>query len=319
MQKVQDTINKFASLYQNKKILVAYSGGIDSHVLLHSLSMVVPASNLYAVHINYQQTPQDSEWAEFCRAYTTTNKINFIYHEVNIAKVSGNIEKVARDIRYDFFNSIMDENCVLVTGHHADDQAETILLRIMRGSGVDGLCGIPRVRSLGKGILVRPLLEVTKADIHSHAKAKSLNWVEDKSNSTDRYDRNYMRNNIIPALTKRWPHAVTSLNQVAQNCQRTTAQVQDKQVSYYQSCVHDNKIKVDELNVLELADQYSVIRMWFKNNGLMYPSKNVLNTIINNVANAGFERTKAGLTTTGFECVRKKDQNKKFILVLKKY
>ena len=121
------------------------------------------------------------------------------------------LERAARDARYAVFGSLTQANDLLLTGQHRDDQAETLLFRLMRGAGVRGLAGIPAQRSVGQGMLIRPLLDVSRSELEAYAQAHQLRWIEDPSNQDRQFSRNYLRHQVMPLLTERWPQAQASM------------------------------------------------------------------------------------------------------------
>jgi tRNA(Ile)-lysidine synthase len=195
---------------------VAFSGGLDSHVLLHFLKQEFSELNLKAIHVNHQLQPQATQWETHCKKVCRDLDIPLTITRVKINPRAGeSLEAVARQKRYAVFKKILRKNDVLFTAHHQDDQAETVLLQLFRGAGLRGVSAMPVVSSLDKGFLIRPLLSFNRYFLLDYAKNNQLNWIEDPSNQDTRFDRNYLRQLIFPALKKRWPEIAKTLTRFA--------------------------------------------------------------------------------------------------------
>ncbi len=192
---------------------IAFSGGLDSTVLLHLLvhlakSQSLPA--LSAIHIHHGLQAAADAWPQHCQAVCDALGVPLITERVKV-QPGASLERAARDARYAVFNALTEGNDVLLTGQHRDDQAETLLFRLVRGAGVRGLSGIPAQRPVGQGMLVRPLLEVSRAELKAYAHVHQLVWIEDPSNQDRHFSRNYLRHQVMPALTERWPQAQSNM------------------------------------------------------------------------------------------------------------
>ena len=187
---------------------VAFSGGLDSQVLLHALAAgreLLPAS-LSALHVNHNLQPDAPAWAEHCRAVCAGLGIPYQALSVQAHPEPGESpEAAARVARYRALTGAVPAGGVLLTAHHQDDQAETLLLQLVRGAGPKGLAAMPE-RTTVKGVtLLRPLLDVSRDTLHDYARRHDLTWVEDPSNTRTDYDRNFLRHDILPRLHARWP------------------------------------------------------------------------------------------------------------------
>lgn len=192
---------------------VAFSGGLDSTVLLHALwrwshSAAIPP--LRAVHVAHGLQNAANAWPAHCATLCQQLEVPFKLLEVQVA-AEASVEQAARTARYAALAAQLNAGEVLLTAQHLDDQAETLLLRLLRGAGVRGLAAMPQARALGAGQLVRPLLEVSRAELEAYAAQHSLSWVEDPSNQDQRYARNFLRHSLLPVLHKQWPHAAQQL------------------------------------------------------------------------------------------------------------
>ncbi|UST59986.1 tRNA lysidine(34) synthetase TilS [Pseudomonas moraviensis] len=196
---------------------VAFSGGLDSTVLLHLLATLAKTESLpalSAIHIHHGLQAAADAWPQHCQAICAALDVPLHVERVTV-KGGASLERAARDARYAAFNSLTQTNEVLLTGQHRDDQAETLLFRLLRGAGVRGLGGMPQQRPVGKGMLVRPLLDVSRAELERYAQTHQLRWIEDPSNQDRQFSRNYLRHQIMPVLTERWPQAQASMARTA--------------------------------------------------------------------------------------------------------
>jgi tRNA(Ile)-lysidine synthase len=188
--------------------IVGFSGGADSTALLHALNVIkdqlgVPIS---AVHVNHGLHADSDTWQKHCEAFCHQNRIKLTCLKIELNHQSGKgLEAEARHLRYRAISGLLMEGATLLTAHHADDQAETLLLNLMRGSGVDGLAAMPEFRPLGKGQLQRPLLEFQNDELTDYLRENNIEWIDDPSNQYLNHDRNFVRHEIIPLLERRWP------------------------------------------------------------------------------------------------------------------
>jgi tRNA(Ile)-lysidine synthase len=201
-----------------RRYLVGFSGGLDSTVLTHALRQAAGrAAPVVAVHVNHALQPDAGAWEEHCRRVAEELEVEFIARTVAVAVEQGSgLEAAAREARYTAISMLMRDGDVLLSAHHEDDQAETLLLNLMRGSGVAGLAGIGASQPFGPGLLIRPMLKVSRGDIERYAKEFELQWIEDPSNLDLRFDRNYLREEILPRLRQRWPAVTARLSHSAE-------------------------------------------------------------------------------------------------------
>jgi len=192
---------------------IAFSGGLDSTVLLHLLAHLAQSESLprlSAVHIHHGLQAAADAWPQHCQSICDALGVPLLIERVTV-QPGASLERAARDARYAVFSSLTQANNVLLTGQHRDDQAETLLFRMLRGAGVRGLSAMPRQRSMGQGTLIRPLLDVSRAELEAYAQAHQLVWIEDPSNQDRQFSRNYLRHQVMPLLTERWPQAQASM------------------------------------------------------------------------------------------------------------
>jgi len=198
---------------------VAFSGGLDSTVLLHLLADYArnhPAPPLRAVHVHHGLQAAADAWPAHCKTVCDALGIDLDVVHVQVAPGASR-EQAARDARYTAFEKQLVPGAVLFTGQHRDDQAETLLFRLLRGAGLRGLSAMPEARSLGQGRLVRPLLKVSRERLHAYAQGRGLLWVDDPSNTDTTFARNFLRAEVLPLLRGRWPQAEGNLARSAEH------------------------------------------------------------------------------------------------------
>lgn len=189
---------------------VAFSGGLDSTVLLHLLASLANIPPLRAVHVHHGLQTAADAWPEHCQSICDSLGVPLQVMRVQV-QPGASLERAARDARYQAFAEVLGAGEVMLTGQHRDDQAETLLFRLLRGAGVRGLAAMPARRPLAGGHLVRPLLDASRAELEVYAQEHQLKWIEDPSNADPRFSRNYLRHRVLPVLAERWPQALSSL------------------------------------------------------------------------------------------------------------
>ncbi|KRP60852.1 tRNA lysidine(34) synthetase TilS [Pseudomonas trivialis] len=198
---------------------IAFSGGLDSTVLLHllaSLAKTQTLPSLYAVHVHHGLQAAADAWPDHCQLICDSLQVPLRVMRVQV-QPGASLERAAREARYQAFSEVLGAGEVLLTGQHRDDQAETLLFRLLRGAGVRGLAAMPAHRPLARGYLVRPLLALSRVELEAYAAEHQLKWIEDPSNADPRFSRNYLRHGVLPTLTQRWPQAVASLARSAEH------------------------------------------------------------------------------------------------------
>ncbi len=203
---LRDTLQRLSEqrgLKDLPEFYLGLSGGLDSIVLLHAL--VAAGITPKVLHIHHKLSSLADQWAEFCERTCLEWNVPFSCERVAVESQGKGLEDAARQARYAAFENHMTPNAVLLTAHHQDDQAETILLRLMRGAGPKGLAGMSECRPLGQGELWRPLLNQTREALTAYAQQHQLQWVEDDSNQNQHFDRNFLRQQVMPLLAQRWP------------------------------------------------------------------------------------------------------------------
>ncbi|WP_271408906.1 tRNA lysidine(34) synthetase TilS [Pseudomonas sp. Q1-7] len=198
---------------------VAFSGGLDSTVLLHLLARLARREDLpplSALHIHHGLQAAAEAWPVHCQRVCDGLGVPLDIQRVMVDS-GPSLERAARDARYAAFRERLAAGEVLLAAQHRDDQAETLLFRLLRGAGVRGLAGMPASRPLGRGSLVRPLLQVCRVELEAYARAEGLDWVDDPSNTDTALARNFLRQDIVPLLQRRWPRLTDSLARSAEH------------------------------------------------------------------------------------------------------
>ncbi len=208
-----------------ERYLVAFSGGLDSCVLLHALAQNRPFKHakLQAVHINHGLQGDANDWQDFCAHFCHQRDIDFISKSVDGSPSSGDsLEAWARDQRYRILSDLLIPGDLLLTAHHLDDQAETVLQRLLRGAGVRGLSAMQHQRKFSEGTLMRPLLTIERSELQRFAEMEDVQWIEDPSNQDQSYDRNFLRHDILPRLQQRWHNGNRLLARSASHLEEST-------------------------------------------------------------------------------------------------
>lgn len=256
---------------------VGYSGGLDSHVLLHLLSRLKATYPLRiaAMYVNHGLSPHAAEWAEHCAGVCNQLSIPFKPHTIHIDSSSEeSLEALARESRYQVFAATLDVRDILLTAHHQDDQAETVLIQLLRGSGPKGLAAMPRVKSFARGLHARPLLNFTRVDLQRYAEQHQLRWIEDESNTNVKFVRNFLRHDVLPILKSRWPNVTDTLARVAENCaemQQVLDEVTNEDLKIVKGSV-DNTLSILALLQFSPVRQKHILRAWLSKLGFSLPS-----------------------------------------------
>lgn len=209
------------TLHPHRQLLVAFSGGLDSTVLLHQLVLLReqdPSLTLRAVHVHHGLSAHADDWVAHCRQICQQWQVPLVVHHVTLARGGLGVEAHARAARYQAFQDTLNAGEVLVTAQHQDDQCETLLLALKRGSGPTGLSAMAPSSAFAGSRLLRPLLNETRESLRQWALAHQLSWIEDESNQDDTYDRNFLRLRVIPVLRERWPHFSEAVARSASLC-----------------------------------------------------------------------------------------------------
>lgn len=267
------------------QILVGFSGGLDSTVLLKLLCDAVPIERLCAVHVNHGLSDNADQWQGHAEAFCGSLGVKLHCETVAVSAGSEGVEAAAREARYRVFERLLDKGQLLLLGHHADDQVETVLYRLLRGSGVKGLSGIPITRSIAKGQLIRPLLAWQKSALRTYADQHKLSWIEDESNGENTFDRNYLRNQVIPEIAARWPDHTQRIGHSARLSQETAellAALAEEDLQRLDPALERGgwSLSLVAFAALPVARQKNILRQWPGVHGLPLPGHKIIDEIM---------------------------------------
>ena len=270
------------------QILMGLSGGLDSILLLTLLTEQVDCKLIQAVHINHGLSDNADQWQQFTQDYCHQLGVDYYAEKIQLVVTGEGIEAAAREARYAVFAKCLKNKGLLFLAHHADDQVETVLYRLLRGSGAKGLAGMPESRPLGAGQLIRPFLAYSKQALQREAVDRGLKWIEDESNLNDRFDRNYIRNHIIPVVAKRWPdypQAVMDSAGLSDQADQLSKDLALEDLAGLDGLRERAgwSIAIDSLSELSVLRQKNVLRYWSEINNLTAPSSKIINEILSSV------------------------------------
>lgn len=265
------------------ELCVAYSGGLDSTVLLHALARAIADRAHYrmrAAHVDHQLHPDSASWREQCGRVAQSLRVEFVPLLVNVtASADLGVEAAARAVRYAALREILKPNEVLLTAHHADDQLETMLMALMRGAGLRGLSGVPAVQIFGGGWLARPLLDFGRAELEEWAHAERLQWLNDPSNENASFDRNFLRHRVLPALRERWPAAAHSATRSTAHLREAGRLLDVLAAADLETVAIGSCLGMARLANLAPARRRNLLRHWIRQQGMRVPSTRKLATI----------------------------------------
>lgn len=256
------------------------SGGLDSTVLLASLARLRDGDALTpirAIHVNHGLHADADDWASGCGRLAAGLDVHCEQVVVDARHRPGESpEAAARAARYRALASSLREGEVLLTAHHADDQLEGILLQWLRGGGLRAVAGMARIAPFAAGWHVRPLLDFTREELHAWARQVGLAWLEDPSNRDIRFDRNYLRREVLPALRRRWPAAARTAGRVARHA-ADALEIESALASADLAAVaRGSALSLDALGALPAVRRNLVLRAWLRSRGLPVPSDRTL-------------------------------------------
>lgn len=271
--------------------IVGYSGGADSTALLHALNNAQQqlGTAVSAVHINHGIHPDADQWQLQCEKFCHQHGIKLTCLKISLTNRSGKgLEAEARHLRYEAISALLNSGDCLLTAHHADDQAETLLLNLMRGSGVDGLSAMPESRPLGNGFLQRPLLRFKNNALRTYLQENNIQWSEDPSNKHLNHDRNFVRHEVIPLLEKRWPDVGQRLLLTRDAMSDSRNLLEDLADKYIKpNLVHPNVLAVTPQCLAKPELFRLVIRHWLKQSAVPGIPVYKLDTFCNQAQQAG--------------------------------
>lgn len=243
------------------------SGGVDSLLLLHLLAELPARPPLAAVHIHHGLMADADRWEALCRQACAALGVAFSVRRVTVAETGEGLEAAARHARYAAFAELLQDGEVLLLAHHRDDQLETLLMRLLRGAGVDGLAGMPARRSLGRGRLVRPLLQHSRGEIIAAARQRGLSWVDDPSNADLRFERGFLRTRLLPLLAERWPDYPQRLQRSLDQLGEARAVLEEQAAADLEASDYrrpDQSLALAAIAALSAARQSNLLRYWLR-------------------------------------------------------
>jgi tRNA(Ile)-lysidine synthase len=273
-----------------KRFVVAFSGGMDSTVLLHALGSAAIDVPILALHVDHGLQAGSDEWPAQCEHVADDFGIEFLSERVHIEEFKAQgVEAAAREARYRVLSSHMRAGDWILSAHHRDDQAETLLLNLIRGGGPAGIAGIAAIRSFGCGFLARPLLSFSRDELRDYASLHDLSWIEDPSNTDQRFDRNYVRQEILPRLESRWPEAAKCLQRSSAIASDAAALLDElAEIDAVALIDREHSERIDRLNTkalleLPIARQRNVLRYAIRRLGLPPPSAGHVERVLGEV------------------------------------
>lgn len=270
-------LRALADIPAPRRYWAAYSGGLDSTVLLHALAALRPrlSAAVRAVHVDHGLHPAASSWASHCRAAGASLGIEVLVRAVEVAAGGGEgPEAAARRARYDAFAGLMEPGDCLLTAHHRDDQAETVLLQLLRGSGPHGLAAMAAVDRFAAGLHARPFLDLDRDALRAYAEAAGLQWIRDPSNSDTRLRRNYLRHEIVPGLKRYWPALARTLSRSAAHAAAAAAILDETAAADLRAALGPQPymLSADAVAALSRHRGDNLLRHWLHGLGLPLPS-----------------------------------------------
>ncbi|WP_409519237.1 tRNA lysidine(34) synthetase TilS, partial [Pseudescherichia sp.] len=271
------------SLHARRRFLVAFSGGLDSTVLLHQLvqwRMQQPDVSLRAIHVHHGLSSNADAWVAHCQQVCSRWDVPLSVVHVTLAADGLGIEGQARKARYQAFAEALLPGEALLTAQHQDDQCETLLLALKRGSGPAGLAAMPAELPFYGTQLLRPLLNETRETLEQWACAHRLSWIEDESNQDASYDRNFIRLEVLPLLKQRWPHFANAAARSAALCGEQEQLLDELLADELAGLVSvEGALTVAPLMTMSANRRAALLRRWLSGLGAPMPSRDLLTRI----------------------------------------
>lgn len=284
---VEQTLAQLIPGWPDARLCVALSGGVDSVALLricHEFRETWPILRLRAVHVHHGLQQGADEWQARCQALCARLDVPFEAVTLNLVPGPGeSLEAQAREARYRKLAALLEPGEALLTAHHQDDQFETVLLQLFRGAGVSGLAAMPPLAPLGRGLHLRPMLQVARSAIEAYAREMGLDWVEDPMNAAARYSRGYLRREVTPVLRARWPAVARCVGRSASHLADARSLL-DELAGIDAAVALDGKcLRVEALVALPRPRQTNLLRWWLRQRGLGLPSTARLAAILDDL------------------------------------
>lgn len=265
------------------RIVLGLSGGLDSSLLLAALVRAELGARVLALHVHHGIQPEADHWARHCRTLAARYGVAFHLERVSVP-AGGNLEARARAARHAAFRRHLLPGDRLWLAHHRDDQAETLLLRLLRGAGARGLAAMPAQAERDGVLIVRPLLTLARARLEALAREWGLDWVEDPSNRSARFDRNFLRHEVLPLLQRRWPGAPARLAATAARLGEDARLLDELAWLDLDRCGGDGRrIDLPPLRSLPPHRQRNLLRGWLRRRGMLPPDAPVLQRVLDEI------------------------------------
>jgi tRNA(Ile)-lysidine synthase len=292
-------------------LCIAYSGGMDSHVLLHAAAELRRRApwRVSALHVDHGLQRDSSNWERHCAAVCAALNVPYQFRRVVVRDVAARgVEDAARRARYAALAELLPEGAVLLTAHHRTDQAETLLLQLLRGAGVPGLAAMAPLAPFAHGQLARPLLEFERDVLARYAAEQHLRWIEDPSNVDVGRARNFLRRRLWPVLIERWPGAAERLAVTAAHLAQADALLDELGRMDADACVDsDGALRISLLAALSPARQSNLVRYWIRARTGVAPPEPALHSILACTAQPPTTRH-AAVTWAGVDVRRYRDR-----------
>jgi tRNA(Ile)-lysidine synthase len=292
--RLSSTLEELLDQRSSAQLCVAFSGGLDSVVLLNALVQLRDHDGrwkLRAVHVNHQLQPDSGEWAQQCEGWCQQLQVDCKVLTVSVKETQAQgLEAAARRARYSALQDELKPEEFLFTAHHADDQLETILIAMMRGAGLNGLAAMPTIARFGRAWHARPLLNFTRDSLQKWAHAKSLLYIDDPTNSHTHFDRNFLRHEIIARLKQRWPAAAVTGARAAHHLSDAKLLMDEYVAQDYSKACEANALVVDVLQQWPPLRRRAVIRYWLQQHDVLMPSTQTMHALEHDMLHSAVDR-----------------------------
>ena len=267
--------------YPHIPLCVALSGGVDSTALLAALAGIRPRlNNLRALHVDHGIRPASREWAQHCRHLARRLRVPLQVLTTKVARAPGaSLEAAARVARYDLLASALKPGEALLLAHHADDQLETVLLQLFRGSGLPGLSAMPTSAPFAKGTLVRPLLSRSREELEAWVRGQGITWIEDDSNADESLNRNYLRRQVLALIHERWPGSAAAVARSARHVAEAQSLLDRVARADIERASYGESLSVKVLRTLPPDRLNNALRFWIARADLRVPDTRRLGEI----------------------------------------
>ena len=278
---LRERLTRLLPGFPDGALCVALSGGIDSTALLAALTDVrLDGLRVRALHVNHGLHPNANRWSAHCRKVARRLGVPLKVLSVNVAREQGgSLEEAARVARYGCFSKQLRDGETLLTAHTEDDQLETVLLQLFRGCGLPGIAAMPALAPLGRGWLARPLLARSRAELESWVRARELTWIEDDTNLDERFDRNYLRRQVLPAVRRRWPGVGAAVARSARHAAEAQGLLTVLARTDLERASDGAALSVKALRSLSPDRRRNVLRLWIASGGRTLPDARRLEEI----------------------------------------